>query len=56
MELETRRGAEMGMLEKLNDCLDTWRYGNTIFVACVFGFTEVIDARRQEGMGHKDSM
>jgi hypothetical protein len=55
MELETRRGAEMGMMEKLQECMDIYRHGNPIFAACVFGFTEVINDRRQAGMGGKDS-
>ena len=56
MELETRRGSEMGMFEKLHECMDTYGSGNPIFIACVFGFTEIIDDRRQAGRGPKDSM
>jgi hypothetical protein len=55
MELEMGRDAEMGMLEKLRECSDVYRHGNPIFCAAVFGFTEVIDDRRQAGMAGKDS-
>jgi hypothetical protein len=55
MDLDTRRGSEMGMMEKLTECNDVYQHANPIFVACVFGFTEVVNDRRQAGMAVKDS-
>jgi ankyrin repeat protein len=54
MDLQNR-GAEYDLYEKLTNCVHKGESGNTIFVACVYGFLEVIEDRRQAGMGYEDS-
>jgi hypothetical protein len=54
MDLQNR-GAEYDLYEKLMDGVEILDSCNSIFVACVFGFVEVIEDRNQAGMGYKDS-
>jgi hypothetical protein len=55
MELDTRTGSEGGLYKQLSETRGNYGFANPIYVACAFGFTEVIEDRRQVGMGERDS-